>query len=503
MSRAQGIPTALTFDDVLLRPEHSQVLPKDADIRTKLTARIDLKIPLLSSAMDTVTESRAAVAMAQNGGVGIVHKNLSIEAQAREVNIVKKTVAGMIADPVTVSPDAPVAAALELMRQHRISGVPVTVDGSSDGPLVGILTNRDLRFLKGVDRPVREVMTSENLVTVPEGTTLEQSKDHLQAHKIEKLLVVDETGKNLRGLITIKDIVKSERYPDAAKDDRGRLRCGAAVGVGADREARIQALLDAGCDVIVLDTAHGHSQMVIDAVAKTRATWPEANIIAGNIATAGAAQALIDAGADCLKVGIGPGSICTTRVVAGVGVPQLTAVMDVASVAGPAGIPIVADGGVRSSGDIAKALAAGADVVMIGSLFAGTEESPGDVVLYQGRRYKSYRGMGSLEAMKAGSSDRYFQDGADDPLAGLDGAPSGPKLVPEGIVGRVPYRGPISDSIYQLVGGLRAAMGYTGCRTIKDMHKKAEFVRITSAGYRESHVHDVIITQEAPNYRQS
>ena len=503
MSRAQGIPTALTFDDVLLRPEHSQVLPKDADIRTKLTARIDLKIPLLSSAMDTVTESRAAVAMAQNGGVGIVHKNLSIEAQAREVNIVKKTVAGMIADPVTVSPDAPVAAALDLMRQHRISGVPVTADGSSHGPLVGILTNRDLRFLKGVDRPVREVMTSENLITVPEGTTLEQSKDHLQAHKIEKLLVVDETGKNLRGLITIKDIVKSERYPDAAKDHRGRLRCGAAVGVGADREARIQALLDAGCDVIVLDTAHGHSQMVIDAVAKTRATWPEANIIAGNIATAGAAQALIDAGADCLKVGIGPGSICTTRVVAGVGVPQLTAVMDVASVAGPAGIPIVADGGVRSSGDIAKALAAGADVVMIGSLFAGTEESPGDVVLYQGRRYKSYRGMGSLEAMKAGSSDRYFQDGADDPLAGLDGASSGPKLVPEGIVGRVPYRGPISDSIYQLVGGLRAAMGYTGCRTIKDMHEKAEFVRITSAGYRESHVHDVIITQEAPNYRQS
>jgi IMP dehydrogenase len=345
-------------------------------------------------------------------------------------------------------------------------------------------------------------MTSENLVTVPQGTTLEQSKDLLQAHKIEKLLVVDEGGENLCGLITIKDIAKSERYPDAAKDDRGRLRCGAAVGVGADREARISALLAAGCDVIVLDTAHGHSQMVIDAVAKTRATWPEINIIAGNIATAGAATALIEAGADCLKVGIGPGSICTTRVVAGVGVPQLTAIMDVASVAGPAGIPIVADGGVRSSGDIAKALAAGADVVMIGSLFAGTEESPGDVVLYQGRRYKSYRGMGSLEAMKAGSSDRYFQENSEDPLAGLDGATQGPKLVPEGIVGRVPYRGPLSDSIYQLVGGLRAAMGYTGCKTIKEMHSQAEFVRITSAGYRESHVHDVIITQEAPNYRQ-
>jgi len=502
MSRHQAIPTALTFDDVLLRPAHSLVLPKDAQIGTQVTRDIGLTIPLLSSAMDTVTEARTAIAMAQNGGIGIVHKNLSIEAQAREVEIVKKTVAGMIADPVTIAPDAPVAAALELMRRHRISGVPVTADGSSHGELVGILTNRDLRFLKETGRLVREVMTSGNLVTVPVGTTLEQSKDLLQAHKIEKLLVVDGDGKSLRGLITIKDIVKSERYPDAAKDDRGRLRCGAAVGVGADREARIEALLAAGCDLLVLDTAHGHSQMVVDAVAKTRSTWPDANIVAGNIATAEAAQSLIDAGADCLKVGIGPGSICTTRIVAGVGVPQLSALLDVASVAGPAGIPVIADGGVRSSGDIAKALAAGANVVMIGSLFAGTEESPGDVVLYQGRRYKSYRGMGSLEAMKAGSSDRYFQDNADDPLAGLDGAPSGPKLVPEGIVGRVPYRGPISDSIYQLVGGLRAAMGYTGCRTIAEMHAKAEFVRITSAGYRESHVHDVIITQEAPNYRQ-
>ncbi|MEE2828605.1 MAG: IMP dehydrogenase [Myxococcota bacterium] len=501
MSRHQDIPTALTFDDVLLLPGASRVLPKEADTSTRLTQKIQLRIPLLSSAMDTVTESRTAIAMAENGGLGIIHKNLSIAAQAREVEIVKKTVAGMIADPVVVSPGQPVRAALNLMKEHRISGVPVTEDGSADGKLVGILTNRDLRFERNLDRAVGDVMTSEGLVTVPVGTTLEESKDLLQAHKIEKLLVVNEDGTCLRGLITIKDIVKSERYPDAVKDDRGRLRVGAAVGVGAGREPRIQALLDVGCDVVVLDTAHGHSQMVVDAVAATRANWPDAQIIAGNIATADAADALIKAGADCLKVGIGPGSICTTRVVAGVGVPQLTAVLDVAEVARRHGIPVIADGGVRSSGDIAKALAAGADVVMIGSLFAGTEESPGEVVLYQGRRYKSYRGMGSLEAMRAGSSDRYFQDGNDDPFDGFDGAKDGPKLVPEGIVGRVPYRGLLSDSIYQLVGGLRASMGYTGSANLEELHSKAEFVRITSAGYRESHVHDVIITQEAPNYR--
>jgi len=500
MSDFEQIPLALTFDDVLLVPAHSQVLPRDTQISTRLTEQIDLRIPLVSSAMDTVTESRTAIAMAQSGGLGIIHKSMSVEAQAREVSIVKKTVAGMISDPITVTPEATVRDALGLMRLHRISGVPVTVAGSAE--LVGILTNRDLRFERDIERRVRDVMTSENLVTVPEGTTLEQSKDLLQEHKIEKLLVVDQSGRTLRGLITIKDIIKSERYPEAVKDELGRLRVGAAVGVGADREERVQALLDAGCDVIVIDTAHGHSQMVLDSVAATRATWPDSQIIAGNVATAAATEALIKAGADCVKVGIGPGSICTTRVVAGVGVPQLTAVQDASAAAHRLGKPIIADGGIRSSGDIAKAIASGADVVMIGSLFAGTEESPGEVVLYQGRRYKTYRGMGSLEAMRQGSSDRYFQDNKEeDPLAGLDGDQGGPKLVPEGIVGRVPYRGPIADSVFQLVGGLRASMGYTGCQSIEEMQRDARFVRITSAGQRESHVHDVIITHEAPNYR--
>jgi len=493
------IPLALTFDDVLLVPAHSQVLPRDTDISTRLTEQIELKIPLVSSAMDTVTESATAIAMAQSGGMGIIHKNMSVEAQAREVSVVKKTVAGMISDPITVTPDARVRDALGLMRLHHISGVPVTAGES--GELVGILTNRDLRFERDLDRLVGDVMTSENLITVPEGTTLEQSKDLLQQHKIEKLLVVDRSGKILRGLITIKDIIKKERYPDAVKDELGRLRVGGAVGVGGDREERVQALLAASCDVIVIDTAHGHSQMVIDAVAATRATWPDCQIIAGNVATAGATEALIKAGADCVKVGIGPGSICTTRVVAGVGVPQLTAVQDSSRAAHRLGKPVIADGGVRSSGDIAKAIASGGDVVMIGSLFAGTEESPGEVVLYQGRRYKTYRGMGSLEAMRQGSSDRYFQDNEDDPLAALDGEQVGPKLVPEGIVGRVPYRGPIADSVFQLVGGLRASMGYTGCGTIAQLHENAAFVRITTAGQRESHVHDVIITHEAPNYR--
>ena len=499
MSDSTTFPLALTFDDVLLVPAHSQVLPRDTDVSTRLTEQIELKIPLVSSAMDTVTESATAIAMAQNGGMGIIHKNMSVEAQAREVSVVKKTVAGMIFDPITVSPGATVREALGLMRLHHISGVPVTA-GESD-ELVGILTNRDLRFERDLDRLVRDVMTSENLVTVPEGTTLEQSKDLLQEHKIEKLLVVDHSGKILRGLITIKDIIKKERYPDAVKDELGRLRVGAAVGVGGDRQERVQALLDAGCDVIVIDTAHGHSQMVIDAVAATRTTWPECQLIAGNVATAGATEALIKAGADCVKVGIGPGSICTTRVVAGVGVPQLTAVQDSSRAAHRLGKPVIADGGVRSSGDIAKAIASGGDIVMIGSLFAGTEESPGEVVLYQGRRYKTYRGMGSLEAMRQGSSDRYFQDNDDDPLAALDGDQGGPKLVPEGIVGRVPYRGPIADSVFQLVGGLRASMGYTGCRTVAELHENAAFVRITTAGQRESHVHDVIITHEAPNYR--
>jgi len=499
MAPHDSIPTALTFDDVLLVPGPSRVLPKDADVSTVLTPSISLTIPLLSSAMDTVTESRAAIAMAQNGGLGVVHKNLSIAAQAREVEIVKKTVSGMIVDPITVRPDSPVRAALELMQMHRISGVPVTVDG---GRLVGILTNRDLRFERNLDRRVADVMTDDDLVTVPEGTTLEQSKDLLQKHKIEKLLVVDGTGEFLRGLITIKDILKSERYPNAVKDSRGRLRVAAAVGVGGDRDARAGALVEAGCDLLVIDTAHGHSHMVIEAVASVRERWPDVGIVAGNVATGEAVTALAKAGADCVKVGIGPGSICTTRIVAGVGVPQLTAVMESSQAAREAGVTTIADGGIRSSGDIAKAIASGADAVMIGSLFAGTEESPGDVVLYQGRRYKSYRGMGSLEAMKAGSSDRYFQEDDGDPLAGLDGAPSGPKLVPEGIVGRVPYRGPLADSIYQLVGGLRAAMGYTGCGTIPALQTGGRFVRITNAGYRESHVHDVIITHEAPNYRQ-
>jgi IMP dehydrogenase len=500
MSRQLDIPLALTFDDVLLSPAHSRVIPRDADTSTALTDEIQLRIPLLSSAMDTVTEARAAIAMAQSGGLGVIHKNLSIRDQAREVRVVKRTVSGMIADPITVGPDQTVRSALDLMRANSISGLPVTSGGANEDQLVGILTNRDLRFERNLDRTVGEVMTRE-LVTVEEGTTTEQAKDLLQAHKIEKLLVVDESGRFLRGLITVKDITKAELFPDAVCDGQGRLRVAAAVGVGADRDARIQALLDAGCDMLVIDTAHGHSQMVIDAVASTRATWPDATIAAGNVATGGAVEALAKAGANVVKVGIGPGSICTTRIVAGVGVPQLTAVMDGADAAARLGVTIIADGGIRSSGDISKALAAGADAVMIGSLFAGTEESPGDVVLYQGRRYKEYRGMGSLEAMKAGSSDRYFQkNDDDDPMAGLEGAPSGPKLVPEGIVGRVPYRGPLADSIYQLVGGLKASMGYTGSANLTAL-REARFVRITSAGFRESHVHDVIITREAPNYR--
>jgi len=476
---------ALTFDDVLIRPAFSSVLPSDVDVRTALTEAISLNIPLLSSAMDTVTESQTAISMAQEGGIGIIHKNLSPEDQAREVSAVKRTVTGMIADPITMAPDRPVRDVVEVMRRYKISGVPVT-----QGPkLVGILTHRDLRFHKGLDQPISEVMTSENLVTVPMGTTLDQAKDILGEHKIEKLLVVDEDN-HLKGLITVKDIEKTEQFPNSCKDDRGRLRIGAAVGVGADRDERIEMLLAAGADVICIDTAHGHSQMVIQAVGEVRRTFPDAQIIAGNVATGDAAEALIREGAHAIKVGIGPGSICTTRVVAGVGVPQVTAIQAAAEVAHRHGVKVIADGGIKFSGDVAKAMAAGADSVMIGSLFAGTDESPGEVMLYQGRQYKVYRGMGSLEAMREGSSDRYFQD---------DQGPS--KLVPEGIVGRVPYRGPLSESIYQLVGGLRSSMGYAGCPDIAAFQQGAEFVQITNAGLRESHVHDVIIVKEAPNYR--
>ncbi len=479
------IPIGLTFDDVLLVPAHSQVLPKEVDLTTQLTRTIRLNIPLLSAAMDTVTESRAAICMAREGGLGIIHKNMSPTAQATEVDQVKKSESGMIVDPITMEPDQKIYEALKVMEKYRISGVPVT----KNGKLVGIMTNRDLRFETNVDQPISNVMTKENLVTVPPGTTLEEAKYHLHKHRIEKLLVVDDKGV-LKGLITIKDIEKVRKYPSACKDDLGRLRVGAAVGVGADLDERAAALVKAGVDLLVIDTAHGHSQGVLDTIARIRKEYPQVQLMAGNIATAAAAQALVDAGVDAIKVGIGPGSICTTRVVAGVGVPQITAIQQVAKVARAAGIPLIADGGIKFSGDLPKAVAAGADVIMIGSLFAGTEESPGETILYQGRTYKSYRGMGSMGAMKQGSKDRYFQADEDDV-----------KLVPEGIEGRVPYRGPLSDNIHQLIGGLRSGMGYTGCRTIKDLQQKGQFVRITNAGLRESHVHDVTITQEAPNYR--
>ncbi|GAB4169232.1 MAG: IMP dehydrogenase [Geothermobacteraceae bacterium] len=480
------IPEGLTFDDVLLVPAHSEVLPKEVDISTLLTPAIRLNMPLLSAAMDTVTEARAAITMAREGGLGIVHKNMTPAEQALEVDQVKKSESGMIVDPITMEPDQKIFEALEMMKKYRISGVPIC----KDGKLVGILTNRDLRFETRLDQPISNVMTKDKLVTVPPGTTLEEAKKHLHEHRIEKLLVVDDKGA-LKGLITIKDIEKVRKYPNACKDDIGRLRVGAAVGVGPDREERVAALVAAGVDVIVIDTAHGHSQGVIDAVADTRRQYPDLQLIAGNIATGEAAEALIKAGVNAVKVGIGPGSICTTRVVAGVGVPQITAIGNVSRVTRKHGIPLIADGGIKYSGEIAKAIAAGADVVMIGSLFAGTEESPGETILYQGRTYKAYRGMGSLGAMKQGSKDRYFQGDVDSDV----------KLVPEGIEGRVPYRGPLSDNIHQLLGGLRAGMGYTGCRTIRELQEKARFMRITNAGLRESHVHDVSITHEAPNYR--
>jgi len=476
----------LTFDDVLLLPAHSEVLPRDVDLTSYLTPKIKLNIPLLSAAMDTVTESRTAICMAREGGIGIVHKNKSPGEQALEVDQVKKSESGMIVDPITMHPDQKIFEALEVMQKYRISGVPVT----KDGLLVGIMTNRDLRFETNLDQPISNVMTKDKLVTVPPGTTLEEAKKHLHEHRIEKLLVVDDDFA-LMGLITIKDIEKVRKYPNSCKDEMGRLRVGAAVGVGADREERMELLVRAGVDAVIIDTAHGHSQLVLDSIIDIRRAYPDLSLIAGNIATAAAAEALIKAGVDAIKVGIGPGSICTTRVVAGVGVPQITAIANVASVTRKNGIPLIADGGIKYSGELPKAVAAGADTIMIGSLFAGTDESPGETILYQGRTYKSYRGMGSLGAMNKGSKDRYFQSDVESEV----------KLVPEGIEGRVPYRGPLSANIHQLMGGLRAGMGYTGCRSIKELQEKAQFVRITNAGLRESHVHDVAITHEAHNYR--
>jgi len=482
---ADKIREGLTFDDVLLVPAESHVLPKDVDTSTKLSRNLRLKIPFVSAAMDTVTESRTAIAMAQQGGIGIIHRNLSIEAQALEVTKVKKFESGMVVDPITIDPDARIGQAIALMREHNISGIPV-VRGRKP---VGIVTNRDLRFERNLDRPVSEVMTRE-LVTAREGIGQDEAIDLLHQHRIEKLLVVDDEG-SLVGLITIKDIEKTRRHPTASKDALGRLLVGAAVGVGPDRDERVDALVRAGVDLIVVDTAHGHSRNVIEAVKAIKRRYPELEVVAGNVATAEGAKALVDAGADGVKVGVGPGSICTTRVVAGVGVPQLTAIWDAARACADAGVPVIADGGIKYSGDAVKAIAAGAHSVMIGSLFAGCEEAPGEVILYQGRSYKQYRGMGSVGAMKAGSKDRYFQADVTDEL----------KLVPEGIEGRVPYKGPLAMIIHQLVGGLRAGMGYVGCATIEDLRTKARFVRMSSAGLRESHVHDVIITHEAPNYR--
>jgi len=475
---------AITYDDVLLIPAKSTVLPRETNVTTKLTRNIGLNIPLVSAAMDTITESEMAVAMAREGGIGIIHKNLSIERQAEEVDRVKRSESGMIQNPITLSPNHTVGDALEVMRKYSISGIPI-VDQEK---LVGILTNRDLRFEPNLNLPVSNVMTSTNLITAPVGTTLEEAERILQKHRIEKLPVVDKNGK-LRGLITFKDIQKKKRHPNACKDKLGRLRVGAAVGITADTFDRVTALISAGVDVIVVDTAHGHSQGVLKMVKAIRSKF-DVDLIAGNVATAEGTRDLIRAGVDAVKVGIGPGSICTTRVVAGVGIPQVTAIIECAKVAARSKVPIIADGGIKQTGDIAKAIAAGADSVMIGGLFAGVEETPGETILYEGRSYKVYRGMGSLGAMKEGSKDRYFQDTEDDIK----------KLVPEGIEGRMPFKGPLSDTLYQMVGGLRAAMGYCGCHTIPEMKAKAQFVRMTEAGLRESHPHDVTITKEPPNY---
>jgi IMP dehydrogenase len=491
------LATALTFDDVLLVPRHSEVLPTAVDVTTRLTRNIRLNVPLLSAAMDTVTESSLAIAMAQHGGIGVIHKNLTVEEQATEVDRVKRSESGMIVNPITLAPDNRIYEALALMKKYRISGVPITEDGSKEGRLVGILTNRDLRFESTPDRPISDIMTSANLVTVPVGTTLDQAREILHHHKIEKLLVVDAQFR-LKGLITVKDIQKVIKYPAACKDGLGRLRVGAAVGVGKDAMARAEALVAAHVDVLVVDTAHGHSQKVLDAVKELRRKYPDIDLIAGNVATAEATEDLIKRGVDAVKVGIGAGSICTTRVIAGIGVPMITAILDCARAAAPHNVPIIADGGIRFSGDLTKAVAVGAAAVMIGSLFAGTNESPGEVVLYQGRSFKEYRGMGSIGAMRRGSRDRYFQDEFDLDAPGAEG---GEKLVPEGIEGRVAYKGTVAAMIHQLVGGLRAGMGYCGCPTISQLQSEARLVRITPAGMRESHVHDVIITKEAPNYR--
>jgi len=477
----------LTFDDVLLVPGRSDVLPNETDTATQFTRGISLRIPLCSAAMDTVTEAALAIAIAQQGGIGVVHKNLSIERQAEEVDKVKRSESGMIVDPVTIRPDRPVSAALAVMERYKISGVPVV---DEDGHLVGIITNRDLRFETRFDVPVSEVMTKQPLVAVPVGTTLEQAKAVLQKHRIEKLLVIDD-DKHLKGLITVKDIQKAIKYPSAAKDDLGRLRVAAAIGATGDYQERADALIKARVDCLVIDTAHGHSSRVIEAIREIKGRHPDAQLIAGNVATGDATRELIWAGVDAIKTGIGPGSICTTRVVTGAGVPQITAIRNCVEAARGSGVPVIADGGVKFSGDVAKAIAAGADVVMIGSLFAGTEESPGELILFQGRSFKAYRGMGSIGAMRQGSRDRYAQEATEVEA----------KLVPEGIEGRVPYKGTLADMVTQLIGGLRAGMGYTGCRTIKEFQENTRFIRISAAGLKESHVHDVIITKEAPNYR--
>jgi IMP dehydrogenase len=483
----EKLPEGLTFDDVLLVPARSDVLPTETDTSTQFTRGIRLQIPLCSSAMDTVTEASLAIAIAQQGGIGVVHKNLSVSGQAEEVDKVKRSESGMIVDPVTIWQDRPVREALDVMQRYHISGVPVV---DQDGHLVGIITNRDLRFEERFDIPVSEVMTKQPLVTVSVGTTLDQAKQVLQKHRIEKLLVIDE-DKHLKGLITVKDIQKAIKYPTAAKDDLGRLRVAAAIGATGDFKERADALVEARVDCLVIDTAHGHSSRVIEAVREIKRRYPDTQLIAGNVGTGDGARELIDAGVDGVKVGIGPGSICTTRVVTGAGVPQISAIQSCVEAARGTGVPVISDGGVKFSGDMAKAIAAGADVVMVGSLFAGTEEAPGEVILYQGRSFKMYRGMGSIGAMREGSRDRYSQEQIE----------TESKLVPEGIEGRVPYRGTLAEMVTQLVGGLRSGMGYTGCRTIKEFQENTRFLRITPAGLRESHVHDVVITKEAPNYR--